>query len=302
MGRRRIVGLLVALLLVLLAMAPGSGGRALAQDGAVIGGDDAALRTYLARLARAVGGPLSVSVYVAQLPPELPFALPLPPAVRLVGSITRPSSEGRTFYEIALDGSTPGDVMTFYRDALTAAGWTVIQSDATTSGGFDPTASAFGSFCLNNTEANITLDAFAAGTQTNIITLNVQIPADSFQCQAVIAPITVDPYRLIPMLALPPGVALQNNTSGLSFYTPEAPVASAPATLSSERPLAEIAADYNLQLQAAGWTQVSAEAGGTFALSLWTLPDTEGGTWQGRFLLMAAGTPGQYHALLYIQQ
>jgi hypothetical protein len=68
---------------------------------------------------------------VGQLPPDLPVELPLPEGSRLLGSLAVENPM------IAIETHLAGeDVVTFYRERLTTAGWTVPEHFGPPQGGF----------------------------------------------------------------------------------------------------------------------------------------------------------------------
>lgn len=287
------------LIFIILFMITAAGITALAQENIVIGGDDAALRAFIARY---VGAGQPVTVNIAALPDGLPFQLPLPPNVRLLGSVTRPSGTGGQFYEISMDGSTPAEVLKFYVETLGGAGWQVIQADDTTTGGFSTALNSYGRFCLSDNSASVVVNAYTSGGQPNVVAVNIQTPGEAYQCQAVTGLPPDDPYKRIPSLTVPEGVTLLNNINGLSYASPQGKSsASSPALLQSSQPLADIMVAYNSQLAGAGWTQVSAETGTTFALSVWAIPGDDGKTWKGTLMMVATDQAGVYNALIYVE-
>src|SRR5260221_343468 len=81
---------------------------------------------------------------VGQLPPDLPVELPLPEGSRLLGSLAVENPM------VAIDTQLAGeDVVTFYRERLTTAGWTVQEQLGPPQGGFvhssrsDPSMATF---------------------------------------------------------------------------------------------------------------------------------------------------------------
>ncbi len=93
------------LLLALLAV----GMPVLAQESGVmvIGGDEAALRRYIARVNAGftIGVNSETDVYIGSLPPDLPFEPPLPEGAQVVGTLQQMGGDG--FSEIVLDVPLP---------------------------------------------------------------------------------------------------------------------------------------------------------------------------------------------------
>lgn len=297
MNRRKII-------LVLLICLSAMGLRVLAQNSPVVGGDDAALRAYIERFVNSTGLSQPFTVNIGALPAGLPFEIPVPPNVRVLGSITR-TAEGKQAYEIAMDGSTPAEVLAFYNQAFSVNGWSVIQADDTTAGGFSTTAGTLGRYCLNGTEASILVDATSPEPGKNLVNIIVRVPVgELYECEAMLVPAGDDPYAVLAGVSLgtPDGVTIVNNTNdGLSYYHSSSNTASKGAVIRSDLPAAQIATGYNDQITKLNWTSVMSESGNNFAISTWTRTAENGKTWKLTFMLSAAQNAGVYNALLYVE-
>jgi hypothetical protein len=295
------------LLIVLLVGLGTLSGLTNAQEGAasVQGGDDAQLRAFIARYVGIVGSPTPISVTVGSLP-QLPFAMPLPDGVTVVGAVTRFNNAGdasaNTGYDLLLQGGAgPGQILDFYTQTLNGAGWATIQSDVGEPTGFTASSNAYGIFCLPDNSASMSINPYTPDGTLILTSITVITPADVYQCQTSETAPPPNAFELIPSLSLPSGVTVVNNMGGgLSYYLGQS--ASSSAILSTTLTLAEIAPVYVEQLTGKGWTPISSESGERFFISDWTLVDANGKTWRGTFILTKDATPDTVNALIYIQE
>jgi len=95
---------------------------------------------------------------------------------------------------------------------------------------------------------------------------------------------------------------LSNIGGGFSYYRNNSRSNSMSASLVSERPLADIANDYNAQLAVDGWTPVSSEMSERTAFSTWSFSDASGNMWHGALLIVADKEPNQFNAVIYIEE
>lgn len=300
MRRTGIVGLLLLIGLIVRGV--------LAQEtSSVTGGDDAALRAFIARYVGG-GGPAPVNVVVGGLP-NLGFNIPVPPGTTMVGTIIRPDAAvaNLNFYEILLENViAPTDVLAFYKQALAAEGWTLIYEDNSSSGGFVESAFVAGSFCRNGLEANLSFDAISNPQLPGktLITLRIQTPADEYQCLTPDQSVVDITFTLIPPLRVPEEVTLISNTGGgLSYYAADARSTSVTAIMNATLPLAQLAEAYNTQLVEAGWVQVTNDITERSAFSTWTITASDNSAWHGAFLLLAdTVTPGQFNAMVWVEE
>jgi hypothetical protein len=299
----RRIGIVGCVLLTLLF------GGVLAQEFVTVsGGDDAALRAFIARYVGA-GTITPVTVAVGDLP-ELAFAIPTPPATTIIGTVARQdgANPDLIYYEILLENAiAPKEVLAFYKQALTDAGWSLIfEEDSSTTGGFTEFSLAAGNFCLNTAEANLAFDASTNPQMPGktLINVRVQTPADAYQCQSLDQPVVDITFTLIPPLRIPEGVTVMSNISGgLSYYAADGRSTSVMAVLTATLPLAQLAEAYNTQLATVGWVQTSNNLTDRSAFSTWAITASDGSLWQGGFLLLAdTTTPGQFNAMVWVEE
>ena len=294
--KRSIYGLLALLALVVLPV--------LAQESNVqiIGGDEDALREFVLRYLGAGGAYTEdTTILIGALPDELPFDLPLPNDAQIVGSIVR--SDSHSIEIIADSALEPDAVVAFFDDAL-ADGWESAQGGMMPVGGFVENPFTMGQFCYNEGEAALNINASSAPSGMTDIRFYIISPGDAYMCAGGSEMAVQDAFRLLPRLTTPEGVELlPGSGGGGGGGFPGRRSASSTANLTTERPLQDIADDYNAQLVDAGWEQSDSAVSGGVAWSGWTFTDETGARWGGTFTITASPTDdGEYAAWLMIQE
>ncbi len=268
----------------------------------VVGGNDAALRAFIARY---LGSSGAFSVMIGALPIDLPFPVSTPADAIVYSTIIRYGEAGAAnSYDIMYDtDETAQGVLDFYKKLYGTSDWTVMNESLTAPSGFNSDSNGYMSFCYQQGAATLNVNTSDAVSTPNAVSLNIQVPGDPYLCAPTQAPASDPMYTLIPSLALPQGVTVAANMGGgFSYYRPNGRSNSVSAILDSARPLAEIANDYNAQLTVKGWTPVSSENSARAALSTWTLNDDTGKMWSGTLLIVADKDANRYNAVIYIEE
>lgn len=279
---RKLIGFF-ALSLLAISLVP-----ALAQPSVqVVGGDEASLRTFIERMMGP--GPYDtdgVTIYIEELPTDLPFELPIPEGASIIGT-----SERSTYADILLDTDLePLAVRDFYREALSGENWRDVSLNMQ-GGGFQ-SGPVDAQFCYQDMEAQLNVFASKNASGSTDIRLYVQDEADPYLCATsggeIRRPLINDPYRLIPPLSTPEGVTIRDTGSGGSGSRPTGPTSAfQAATLETELTPQEIAEAYNTQLEGHDWTLLSAGSDEAIAWSIWTVEDEEQTTWAGTLIIHA---------------
>lgn len=300
MKQRVVVSLL--LLALLLGLIP-----ALAQGSTeIIGGDEASLRAYIKSM---VGpGPFDdtqTQVYIAQLPDDLPFDVPLPDETDTIGSTVR---DNGFFIEIALESALePTAVLDFYNGAFSGDDWHRVGIDQQP-GGFRP-APVNAIFCYKGDDMMLNIFASNLSSGRTDVRMNIQSEADPYMCGDNSAeargPYGPEAFLLIPALDTPDGMKIsgQSGGSGGGGGGPYAGPTSAfqSATLEGDMPLADLADFYNAQLEAANWQAIDSISEKNIAWSSWTLKDKDGETWAGMLTITVNPlAENQYYALIQV--
>lgn len=220
----------------------------------------------LARLYLSPGRPAQVRLFPGRLPPSLPFATPVPPGARLIGSVGG-SVDGQTvradlIYD--LDGDAD-DALTFYHQTSAEQGWPAVPSGSPR-GGFMPRhMPSMETFCRGERGPwySIALAALGAGTEQRI---HLET-ADPGPC----APRRGAPqahFEALPALYPPEGVALHMLGGSGSFDR-----WSSEAVAETDQDVAVLEAHFARQLAAVGWARLAGGTGGPAAWSTWASRD-----------------------------
>lgn len=277
-------------------------------DVEIIGGEDnpeavnELLAFHIAPNTIAVKG----QIYVASLPAEMPFDLPIPEDARIIGSVVTAYGDefmggAQTFTQIYLQtDADPDEVITFYETAL-GEGW---EFGVGSPGyGFTMEDISNQQFCYNGNEAFFDVTASADFNGSNRITIQYTV-GGNFECATTISEIPGEgAYVLIPVLNTPEGVEIVNShdESPLQGGGGGGNFATISAFLRSEFSAEEIVALYQPQLEAEGWTWVETTAFAGFATSVWTIENEVGNTFEG-YLMIRQSPVGNnlYYAELVI--
>lgn len=305
-NKRRLLIILVALLALagLTAVLQAGGGRGGAglTTVEIKGGDADSIREFLLRTLRTTGPAGDhVTVYIGSLPDDLPFELPLPDDAQIIGSITH-SAFGNT--EVIFDTAAgPKDLVTFFTDALSGDAWQANTNMPGMQGGFVQQEISTISFCYNTSEAWVTVNSSAVDDGLTDAHIYIASPGDAYMCGGNEINMAGDAYAMLPELRTPEGVEILPTgiSGGGGGGAPGQRSANMSVVLGTERPVADVIADYNTQLEAAGWTNVMMESGVGFAWSGWTFTDETGTIWGGTLTLTANPTAeNQFNASITV--
>jgi hypothetical protein len=254
--------------------------------------DTAALQVLLQRLVGysypGAPGP-EAQIYVGRLPDKMPVDLPLPDGSRVIGSIVR----GEESLQIVLDAPQPPDrVLDFYRQRLSAAGWSTPDQSGGPSGGFVPSGIPNGiTFCQSRQGPALFVSASAEPNQPT----DVRLTLNTSKTQG--SPCSQQPSggpatsQVIPRLLAPAGARQTEGGSGGSSTGSSYNS----ATLVTDQSAVELAAFYGDQLTQAGWTKQESGQSGPVAWSTWMARDKEGTTWKGLFFALDLPGTGPRH-------
>lgn len=271
--------------------------------------ESAALRELIERLlGEGHSGPPgeghTVQLLLGVLPPDLPFALPLPPGSRIIGSAIHQNIDpfgdmgpegGRPRYtwEIAFDAPLPiAEVVTFYEQTLSGQGWTMPRQGPPMGieGGFSTDFEALRRAHPPPPEMAAQMAAFErsrpehrmfcppAGTGGSLRLTITPRRDGSAQVLGHLDDHLFGPCRMrdvledtvaarLPRLIPPAGVNLMPGGGGGStdHWTSQ-------ASATTNQPVAMLEAHFAAQLAAAGWVRRAGEAAELLAWSAWTVP------------------------------
>ncbi len=191
--------------------------------------------------------PEDVRLIVGALPDTLPVDVPLPDGCRVVGSMVR----GRREISIVLDSDQPAEqVLGFYRERLTAAGWrvpTLPGHGGFTSGFMDRRAI----YCWGSRGPALYVYARPLSGGPTDVRLDLHLDARHSPCgQRFMGP---EMENLIPFLSPPTGGRQSPEGGGGGGDSWRSY-----ATLETDLDLAAVAEHYARQLEQAGWTRMGA--------------------------------------------
>lgn len=265
----------------------------------VIGGDEAALRAFLAESTGMFGVMGETTVYIGQLPPaEVSLPIPLIPDVEISGSIVR----GTDNVEILLRNRLPPEqTHEAYETLLLASGWQAVENMPMGMRGFVNTKRVMGRYCQKDEQASLMLHISEA--EGNATSVRLNISREKHPCAPPGGGMGHNIYNLLPNLVTPSGVKLlpsSHTMSGGGNFGSR--YASSSATLESDLSTAAIANAYNRQLDASGWERVFAEAGERSAVSSWMMAEDDGRLSLYFTLVADASNPDEYHVWLAVYE
>ena len=261
----------------------------------IIGGDEAGLREFVERwLGPSYPGQPAdeITVHLGSLPPDLPFELPLPEGARVIGSVHQALFS--YLHVILATSLSPEEVLAFYDARLLEIGWQA-ASDAAYGGGFvsgDP----WRVYCLDE-EAALTLSASPWITGETDVRLFIDGDMRYSQCNSEYMAGLDSSSGLIPTLMSPSGTQMIGGTTSGSS---DSNTAYTETTLRTDLSAGELAAFFNEQLAADGWTLLDNGASEGHAWSHWSLVDEKGEAWTGTLILLEV-PPGSDEIFAFIR-
>ncbi|MGZ3638251.1 MAG: hypothetical protein ACXVCX_10510 [Ktedonobacterales bacterium] len=218
---------------------------------------------------------------VGQLPPTVPFDLPLPEGTRVLGSLLQGDASTATM--VLVTERSPDEVVEFYKERLKAAGWSEEEFPGQQRGFVQsgPMGPSFARFLLGDTGPSLIITTFADvdGLTTTQIILNPEgrrFPA----ARGRMGP-RHDMWSALPAIRAPAGAwqSVEGGSGGddrvISF-----------ARLNTALDLSTLAAHYQAQLERGGWERKDAGESGPIAWSAWGFTDTQGEPWRGLFFIL----------------
>ena len=246
----------------------------------IIGGDEAALREFMERWFIPFDPermPDPVIISIGSLQEGMPVILPMPDDARLLATVTGQWAD----YALVLDTALPpNEVQTFYEQSLLADGWQLPERIGMDTGFVSqPTPKGY---CFDDGNIFLSINASLVADGMTDLRLDLYTEPDAYMCQdGDVMGYTPKHFSLIPSLTSLAGVQLSESGTGGSDSSAETR-----SQLRTELSAAELAADYNNQLEAAGWQALAQEEGGGAAWSTWSLTDEDGEIWSGMLFIV----------------
>jgi hypothetical protein len=228
-----------------------------------------------------------------QLPANFPLELPLPEGSRIVGSVVRSPDVAEIVLDVPL---APEQVLAFYRERLSAAGWQPPEEqEGHRPGGFAPSNfhmpnHAF--FARRDGPGSLHFTVWTGKGGIADVRVNADMSEQAARQQRMHRRRMHGIHDLLPWIE-PPAGAQQMGGGGSggedSFYSL--------ATVETDMDLSSLAAHYAAQLEKAGWTRTDAGQSGPLAWHTWTLQDEEQEPWDGLFSIMKVPGKERRHML-----
>lgn len=239
---------------------------------------------------------------VGQLPPALPFALPLPDRCRIIGTFIRSPETMQIMLETE---QLPAQVMTFYTEHMQALGWSepdFSHRHRQREGGFVHTmhpSLAATTLCKGRHGPSLVISASGRqneGEQTEV-RLHLDTRSRNSPCGQS-SEIFMGVRTLIPALEPPPG---GRQWSGGGGSDSDSAHTTATLDMQSDMALSALASHYARQLEQAGWQRTDEGNNGPMAWHTWEFSDRENERWQGVFtLVQLPGMMRKYYVQIHI--
>ncbi len=247
----------------------------------VVGGEGDQLLAFVKRwlTPRYPGAPspAEITLWVGKLPENLPFDLPLPEDVTVIGSLVR-GEFGET--QIFLDAQRSAqEIVDFYMQALQDQGFTKPAIPETPGMVFAPSQASPSPLCSPDKKFFIQISAFDIPNQPTDVRINIYSDRGFGPCQMP-SPRRGLPSSVLPQLTQPANVTMHGSGGGggdRSVY--------ASADLKTKLSPAELAAHYRPQLEASGWELLEESQTDAVAWSTWAFTDEQDRKWRGMLLI-----------------
>lgn len=248
-------------------------------------GDDAYRELALRMLAARFGGGSTTEprLLPAALPPDLPFALPIPDGARLLGTLLlgEPAASHVGAATVVLDTALLADeVIAFYQAKLPADGWSE-EITPRRHGGFMPAgAERVASTSFDRGGQGPSLRIMCLPAPDEHITIQVVVaeqPAVSPQARRHL--MERNPMDVLPPLPAPAGSSQMQGGGG----TAGPDMAESNATVETDLDVPAIGAHYQALLERAGWTARGSGTSGPVAWGAWDFTDGAGEPWTAVF-------------------
>lgn len=224
---------------------------------------------------------------VGQLPPALPFALPLPEGSRMLGSLLQGVANVATI--VFITDLSPDQIVDFYKERLTAAGWSEDELPRQQRG-FVHSGSmgqSFARFLLSDTGPLLMVTPIVDedGQTTTHLLVNPEGHRVAPAVRGMGAP--HDMWSVLPAIRPPLGAwqSAEGGSGGTDRVISFARLDTA-LDLSTLSTLSTLVTHYQAQLERGGWKREDAGESGPIAWSTWACVPTQGEPWRGLFSIL----------------
>lgn len=240
---------------------------------------------------------MSPQLFVERLPDNLPIKIPIPEGFTVVGGLSRANERlGGLETLVVLDAPVSTEqVRVAYRQLMDSTpGWSERTPPGRTDGGFvfGPRASAL-LFCEEESgSALVVSPQELPGTPITDVRLRLDTGPRT-PCTRTQRGVVEQEWR-IPKLAQPAGARVYPEAKSITRH-PD--FESSSLTVDANMWPAEIAAHYNTQLAAGGWTLTGEDLSSPQAWSSWEFSDEQGNRWIGVFAALELPEPPRRYFL-----
>lgn len=258
----------------------------------IIGGDENSLRYYLARsTGRGMSNDSLTSIFIGQLPDDIPFDIPLPEKTSVVGSVVR---QNGLYIDIILDSELKqNELIDFFAASLSNDNWQPgVQNFSP--GGFQPFPMTSTYIRRNEAVLNISISELA---NEKVSSLRINIQTDPGQALYLerrginqMGFMQTDPYYHVPYLIPLQGVSVQSIGGGGGGGPLSSPKnAFQSAILKTEISLFDIAEHYINQLSDNySWNLTDSLVKENISWSSWTFTDDSDQIWGGMLIITSS--------------
>ena len=247
----------------------------------IIGGDEDSLRDFISRwfnpLYPGATTEAETTIWMGGLPDKYPIAFPLPNDSVVIASV----QNALMSLSVIIDVPHPlNDTLTTYNQTLEAAGWNLVPENSQ-QGGFTASYAPWFTFCNNQEDAALSLQAFPREDETTEIRLDLYTENIKYTCDPDTAN-QIDPASdLLPALKMPSGALLLGGGSSSSDGQ-----ADSSSNIRTDLSPQELIAHLSPQMQSAGWRLMDEVNQENFAWSSWLITDDQKVNWGGTLLLL----------------
>ncbi len=238
-------------------------------------------------------GSPSVELLVGQLPESLAPEFPPPPVAELLGCALHSRRGQPTSLEAIFDTENDPEVlMSSYERDLAKGGWTAFERFAGMGGGFVPEGIGLGRSFRRGDKGPVLMVAIRSGEGLAAeirLRLDWEIIRHLPEMERHGRP---EGAERMPALRPPAGMPMRGSGGGGgggSWHSE--------ASVETDRPVVELQAHFDQQLDRAGWKRIAGSADNVVGWSSWQLPGK--GDWRGLLLVLAAF--GQNERALYLR-
>jgi len=263
----------------------------------IVGGDEESTLEFLKQWLMPInpdGLSQNLKIYIASMPKDLPYDLPVSDDLRIIGSVTGSWVDYIFIFDTKLSSEPIHD---FYAQTLSDMGWHEAPTNQG-QGGFVTQFDYYHGYCHEDNDAFLSVETTPLTTEKTSIRLSLDISPAPYNCDPVAASPGFSYSELIPQLVTPRGSFIQSGGASSSDQSAEVT-----ASLQSDLSTAELVELYNQQLLASGWIMQDSGDTDDAAWSHWAFTDEQENKWLGQLIVLkTSGKSDRLFALIRIEK